>query len=128
VSIIAEEYYRQVGKKVSEDTIQRALKDAGFSYKRPKKGVPLTAPSKEEKKTRVLAIIEEIKNFVEKDEAEIFSLDEAHFSTEPYIIRGWFKKKRSSSNSYSDQKGTMYDIWSLEYGKTKILLEKSSQR
>ena len=38
---------KERGKSISEDTAERALKYAGISYKRPKKSMPFTAPSKE---------------------------------------------------------------------------------
>ena len=34
-------YEKERGKSISEDTAERALKDAGVSYKRPKKSMPL---------------------------------------------------------------------------------------
>ena len=48
---------KERGKSISEDTAERALKDAGFCYKRPKKSMPFTAPSKEEKLLRVNTIL-----------------------------------------------------------------------
>jgi transposase len=93
VYLLREQYYRETGEATSGDTMQRALKDAGFSYKRPKKSVPSCAPSKEEKRQRVLELIEEIRKFIGTEDAEIFALDETYFTTEPYLIRGWLKKK-----------------------------------
>ncbi len=80
-------YEKEKGKTISEDTAERALKDAGFSYKRPKKSIPLTAPSKEEKLLRVKAILSEIKEMVNKEQTEVLAIDESHFSTEPYLIK-----------------------------------------
>jgi len=33
------------------------------------------------------------KDRLSKGETEIYALDESHFSTEPYLVRGWFKKR-----------------------------------
>ena len=46
---------------VSGDTVARALKDMGYSYKRPTKTVPARAPTKDGKAARFQALIEEIK-------------------------------------------------------------------
>jgi hypothetical protein len=29
---------------------------------------------------------------LDKEQTEVFAVDESHFSTEPYLINGWFKK------------------------------------
>ena len=47
--LIMEEYEKETGIKLSSSTAERALREAGYSYKRPKKGVPPNAPTKEEK-------------------------------------------------------------------------------
>ncbi|RLB12809.1 MAG: hypothetical protein DRG39_00955, partial [Deltaproteobacteria bacterium] len=39
--------------EVSRYTVLRALKDMGYTYKRPAKTVPKTAPSKQEKRAAV---------------------------------------------------------------------------
>ncbi len=38
-------------------------------------------------------IVDEIKGLLKKKECEIYALDESHFSTEPYLVQGWFKKR-----------------------------------
>ena len=57
---------KERGKSISEDTAERALKGAGFSYKRPKKSMPFTAPSKEETLLRVNTVLREIKEMLDK--------------------------------------------------------------
>ena len=49
--------------------------------------MPFTAPSKEEKLLRVNAILSEIKELIDKEQTEVFAIDESHFSTEPYLIK-----------------------------------------
>lgn len=92
ISLMIDSFKKKTQEIVSKDTVQRALKKAGYSYKKPKKTVPSRAPSKEAKKHRVLEMITEIKAFIEDDEANIYFLDETHFSTQPYIVKGWQKK------------------------------------
>jgi hypothetical protein len=75
-----------------EDTIERALKEMDYTYKRSAKGVSEKAPGKEEKKEAITRLIAEIMEFEKQHDCEIFALDESHFSTEPYLIRGWQKK------------------------------------
>jgi len=35
-------------------------------------------------------MVDEIKEIVVKENSEIYALDESHFSTEPYLVQGWF--------------------------------------
>jgi len=46
--------------KISEDTVQRALQDLGYSYKRPSKMVSPKAPSADEKRAAIKKMIEGI--------------------------------------------------------------------
>ncbi len=65
----------------------------GYVYKRPSKTVPGSALSQEEKREAVENMGREIQEIIQKKDTIIYALDESHFSTEPYLIRGWFKKK-----------------------------------
>ena len=92
VPLIVYDAASKLDLSVSGDTVNRALKVLGYSYKRPSKTVPARAPTKNEKAEMVQAMIERIKGVLSKGETEIYALDESHFSTEPYLVRGWFKK------------------------------------
>lgn len=111
------------GLKTSEDTIQRALSDLGYSYKRPSKSVSPAAPSAEEKRAEINKIIEDIQEVMSKKPTEIFALDESHFSTEPYLIRGWFKKRWPPQDSKSAGKRKAHNIWLVKSKKRAFLLE-----
>lgn len=126
VELLRSQFRKVADDNISSDTIERALKKLGYSYRRAKKGVPSSAPSKEEKKRRVLELVEEIKNFIGQDDAVILSLDETHLSSEPYLIRGWYKKN-SIFLAFADQKGELHDLWCVEYQGTKIYLEKCQE-
>ena len=93
VPLIAHDSAQKLKITVSNDTVTRALNAKGYSYKRPSKTVPARAPSKEEKKQKIEAMLEGVKTLISIAETEIYALDESHFSTEPYLVRGWFKKK-----------------------------------
>ena len=120
--------YDKLGIKFSIDTIERSLHDAGYSYKRPQKSVPKKALSSEEKKKEVLKLIEEIRLLLEGGEAEVFALDESHFSTEPYIIRGWYKKGKPFFPADIQQKRRNQHIWSIQSSEQTFLLEKVVER
>ena len=49
--------------------------------------MPLTAPSKEEKLLRVNTIAQRDKRMLDKEQTEVFAVDESHFSTEPYLSK-----------------------------------------
>jgi len=123
IPLIMDYYKKKENAEASEDTVQRALRDLGYSYKKPKKTVPVKAPTKKEKKDRVLDMIRDIKKFVEEDRANIYFLDETHFSTQPYTVKGWFKKRCSSIDINSSQKRELYNFWCVEYKGKKAYLE-----
>ena len=123
VPLIVHDAAAKLNLSVSKDTVIRALNSMGYSYKRPSKTVPARAPTKEEKAKKIQAMIEEIKAILSKGETEIYALDESHFSTEPYLVRGWFKKKWPPQNRDKLQKRKSYILWALESGNTKVLLE-----
>jgi hypothetical protein len=108
---------------VSNDTVTRALNSMGYSYKRPSKTVSARAPSKEAKKQAIDSMLEGIKSLLSESETEIYALDESHFSTEPYLVRGWFKKRWPPQNRNKRQAGESHFLWMLESHNTKILLE-----
>jgi len=124
VPLIAYHVNNQMGLDISRDTVVRALKDMGYSYKRPSKTVPGTAPSPEEKRLAVTQIAERIKTLVQNNDCIVYALDESHFSTEPYLVQGWFKKRWPPESANEQQTRESHDLWMLESDDTKILLEK----
>ena len=53
--------------------------------------MPVNAPSSDEKKAHIAKIVEQISKDTPKDN-EILFVDESHFSNQPYVSRGWFKR------------------------------------
>lgn len=86
------DWFNKQGLSACENTIVKSLNKLGFVYKRFSKTVPKNTPSVSEKKAGVAKLIEEIKNKLHKDAVEIFFSDESHFSNQPYVNRGWFKR------------------------------------
>ena len=123
VPLIVHDAALKFGLSVSGDTVIRALKAMGYSYKRPTKAVPARAPDKKEKTERVKLMVEKIKELLSKRETEIYAIDESHFSTEPYLVRGWFKKRWPPQNRDKQQKRKSHILWVLKSDNTEILLE-----
>ena len=124
VPLIAHHARAQLDFTVSRDTVVRALKDMGYTYKRPSKTVPGTAPSPEEKRSAMRRMAEEVKELTKKKDSVVYALDESHFSTEPYLVRGWFKKRWPPQDSNEPQTRKSHVLWLLESHNAKILLEK----
>ena len=122
--LIMEEYEKETGTKLSYSTAERALREAGYSYKRPKKGVPPNAPTKEEKIKKVNEIITDIQRKASQEDVEVYFIDESHFSTEAYIVRGWFKKGEHFSPKAFSEKRELYGVWSIKSENAIFLLEK----
>jgi transposase len=123
VPLIAHDFTSKLNVTVSHDTVNRALNAMGYSYKRPAKTVPARAPTKEEKKEKIESMIADIKDLVSAEDTEIYALDESHFSTEPYLVRGWFKKRWPAQDSNKLQSRKSHILWVLESRNNKILLE-----
>jgi transposase len=124
VSLIAHDVEKELIISISTDTVIRALKNLGYSYKRPSKTLPPAAPSRKEKIAVIEKIIEDVQTITSEKQSVIYALDESHFSTEPYLVQGWFKKRWPPWNTNFPQKGKSHILWLLEFGNTKILLEK----
>ena len=71
----------------------------GYVYKRPSKTTPGHASTKEEKQDTVKKMVQEILKTIDQKESVIYTLDESHFSTEPYLVQGWFKKRLPPQDS-----------------------------
>lgn len=128
VKVIMAQFKKECGLEISRYSVIRALKDAGYSVKRSKKTTPEHAPSKEDKLKKVKEIAREINELKNSKDVEVMFLDESHFSTEPYVIRGWSKRGEPFFPSDSKKEGGVYDIWGIRLGKKRFLLEKFEQR
>jgi transposase len=122
------EYDKYTGKKTSVDSIKRALKDLGYSYKRAKATPPANSPAKEEKIARIGEITDEIQRIISEAEFDIFAIDESHFSTQPYLPRGWFKKRYPHAYSYTQKKGELFSFRCITDQGWEFLLEKRKVR
>ncbi len=100
---ILRDWFEKQGLHACDNTLVKALNKLGFVYKRFSKTLPTNAPSAAEKKARVNEIVQEISQ-QEEGKIEIFFADESHFSNQPYVNRGWFKRgeKKSSIRSKID--------------------------
>lgn len=127
VPLITFDINKNLDINASSKTVTRALKNMEYVYKRPSKTIPGHAPSKEEKRDTVKRMIQEILKTIDQKESVIYALDESHFSTEPYLVQGWFKKRWLPQNTNTKKEGKSHILWMLEYRDTKILLEKITE-
>jgi len=127
VPLITFDVNKNLGINASSKTVTRALKNMGYVYKRPSKTIPGHAPNKEEKQEAVKAMVQEILKRIDQKESVIYALDESHFSTEPYLVQGWFKKRWPPQDPNTQKERKPHLLWMLEYKDTKILLEKINE-
>lgn len=123
VKVLMAQFEKENGFAISRYTIIRALYDDGFTAKRAKKTTPAHAPSKEEKLQRVQEIASEIAGLRCNGDVEVMFLDESHFSTDPYVVRGWSKRGQPFFPPDSDETRELHDIWGIRSGKRWFLLE-----
>lgn len=128
MSLLKSQLKKDTGKEISTSTLERLLKDCGYSYKRPRKGVPASAPSKEEKLTQIQRIAREILELNKNSDVEVMFVDESHFSTEPYVIRGWYRKGEDFFPRDKPQKGIRIGFWRIQTSDKIILLEECKQK
>jgi transposase len=111
VPLITHDIEKKFNISVSTDTVIRALKNLGYSYKRPSKTLSLKAPNREEKIATVEKIVEDVREITQDQESVIYALDESHFSTEPYLVQGWFKKRWPPWNTNFHVKRTVVSLY-----------------
>lgn len=126
--LLKEQLKKDTGKDVAVSTLERLLKDCGYSYKRPRKGVPAIAPSKEEKLIRVQEIVRQILELNKESDVDIFFVDESHFSTEPYVIRGWYRKGEDFFPGDKSQSSIHLNFWRIQTKDKVFLLEERSKK
>ena len=100
----------------------------GYVFKRAKKTVPVAAPSKEEKLEAVKKIASDILECGKEKAVEVVFLDESHFSTDPYVIRGWHKCGEPFFPSDTQASGKHVGIWSIRARSKEILLEERTKK
>jgi len=121
------DHLKSQGIDSSIDTVKRALKDLGYTYKRPSKTVPKNALSREEKKTHMLQLVNRIKAELQQGDCEIFALDETCFSTDPYVNRGWIKSgEKKTSHPVSSRQAN--PVWCLKSKDKAYVLEECKYR
>ena len=128
LNLLKTHFEKQFNRDFSASTITRLLKDDGYSFKRPKKSMPANAPSKAEKLQRVQQIAQEILALKDGKETVVLFLDESHFSTEPYVIRGWHKKGEDFFPRDSSKTRKSFGIWRIQSGRQTFLLEKRIEK
>ena len=121
--VIIDLFEKEKGETISHDTVSRAMKDMGYSYKKPQRSPSVKAPSKKEKTKIIGDTISFIKSKLESEELDVYCLDESHFTNEPYLIRGYFKKGSENKNSNSGQTRNKKSVWCIESKKWRLLLE-----
>ena len=122
--VLIAQYKKETGLTISEDGVERSLKESGYSYKRAKRTVPVEAPSKEEKLAAVRSIASEIVALRKVTDVDVLFVDESHFSTEPYVAMGWHKRGKPFFPADSGKTGRMHHIWRVRTAKGSFLLEK----
>lgn len=122
--LILEYLKAEHGITTSVDTIKRTLKKMDYSFKRPTKAVPSDTLTDEEKRTVVQNLITEIQSSIQQTEPhEIFSIDESHFSTDPFMSRGWIRRGEKKT-SYAGQTRSKNAVWCLKFEDKAYVLQK----
>lgn len=85
------DWFKKQGLYACDNTLVKSLNKLGFVYKRFSKTMPANAPSPDDKKVHIAKIVEKISKDTPED-IEILFVDESHFSNQPYVSRGWFKR------------------------------------
>ena len=88
---LLQDWFEKQGVPACDKTIVKSMNKLGFVYKRFSKTMPLNTPSAAEKKVRISEIVEKISHNTGQA-IEILFADESHFSNQPYVSRGWFKR------------------------------------
>jgi len=95
---LLKDWFSKQNCSACHNTIIKALRKKGYVYKRFSKTMPSNAPSAADKQRSISEIVSQIEAQAVEHDVEVLFGDESHFSNQPYVARGWFKrgeKKRS---------------------------------
>jgi hypothetical protein len=73
-------------------------------------------------------MLREIKEMLDKEQTEVFAVDEIHFSTEPCLIKWWFKKGEHFFLADTKAKTKLHDVWCIESENRIIPFGKAHQK
>ena len=90
---LLKDYFKQQGISACDNTIIKALRKQGYVFKRFARRIPDNTLSSAAKKAAINVMVDEMQQ-LDPANTEIFFEDESHFSNQPYVSRGWFKKGR----------------------------------
>jgi transposase len=100
IPMLMDHFHKRHHAVISSRTLSRALGQTGYVYKRFSKRMPLNAPSKTEKERAVKTLLKSLKKDMKNKAVELFFEDESHFSNEPYVERGWFKRGEKKQSQH----------------------------
>ncbi len=92
IGMLLDYFQKKRATPMSDRTLSRALNQTGYVYKRFSKTMPVKAPSAEAKQSAVKQLVKGLRKEMKRGDVEIFFEDESHFSNEPSVERGWFKR------------------------------------
>jgi len=122
VKVIMAQFKKDTNQIISRYTIVRALRDLGYSAKRSKKTMPQVAPTREYRLNKIRKIAQDIAKLKITDNVEVMFLDESHFTTDPYVVRGW-SKRGEPFFSITKKARKLHHIWGIRTGERCFLLE-----
>ena len=61
-------------------------------------------------------------------DVEVMFVDESHFSTEPYVIRGWYRKGEDFFTRDKSEKKIRVGFWRIQTPDKVLLLEERKQK
>lgn len=77
---------------------------------------------------QIQKIAKDILELNKDSDVEVMFVDESHFSTEPYIVRGWYRKGEVFSPQGKSKKRIRNGLWCVQTSDKIILLEERSQK
>jgi len=125
--LIVEYLKENKGIHSSIDTVKRTLKQLGYTFKRPTKSVTEDTLSEEEKREKVQKMIEHIQPIIDSKSCEIFSVDESHFTTDPFITRGWIKRGEKKTSHYGPSR-EKNPVWCIKFKNKAYLFQERTYR
>ncbi len=63
-----------------------------------------------------------------ESDVDVLFVDESHFSTEPYIIRGWYRKGEDFFPQDKPQQKINFNVWRIQTTDKIFLLEERRKK
>ena len=104
--------------------VSRSIKDTAYKAMQVKEQLA----NKNQNEPTVQEIAAEILKLKKDSDVDVFFVDESHFSTEPYVVRGWYRRGEDFFPRDKSQQEVHHNFWRIQTADKIFLLEECRKK